>query len=87
MDDFNDFFKKKDEENIPRGRVIDVTPKKKRRGIDFDDDTPIAEQILEDHKLDRTDKRPEGCRQQAKNIILALSLLGTLICLLIYIVL
>ena len=45
-------------DELPRGRVIDVTPKKERQGIDFEDDTPIIEQALQQHELDRTDKKP-----------------------------
>ena len=46
------------EVELPRGRVIDVTPKKERQGIDFDDDMPPIEQLLQQHELDRSDKKP-----------------------------
>jgi hypothetical protein len=55
--DPDDFFRHDDDKGPLKGRVIDVTPKKKRQGIDFDDDKPIVEQALEQHELDRTDKK------------------------------
>jgi hypothetical protein len=53
------------DDELPKGRVIDVTPKpekEEKQGIDFDTDKPIIEQILENHKLDRSDKtEKQGC--------------------------
>lgn len=55
----DDIFGPGDE--VPTGRIVDVTPRKKKEGfIDFESDQPILEQILEDHKLDRSDNRPDS---------------------------
>jgi hypothetical protein len=46
------------DEQFPKGPIIDVTPRK-TEGIDFDSDKPLIEQLLEKHKLDRTDRTPK----------------------------
>ena len=45
------------DDELPRG-VIDVTPRKKKQGIDFASDMPPIEQLLQQHELDRSDKKP-----------------------------
>lgn len=63
-------------DELPTGPVIDVTPgKKKGRGaIDFDSDKPVLEQMLEEHKLDRSDKKP-GCLGKAVMLVCLTGLL------------
>jgi len=68
-------------DEFPKGIVIDVTPKKKtEEEIDFDSDTPLIEQILKKHKLDRTDKtESQGCLGKTAMLISLSALIGIFI--------
>ena len=69
------------DEQIPRGPVIDVTPGKKRGGVDFDSDKPPIEQIIEEgDAIKREDKRPEtGCFGRVISLVCLLVLSGYLL--------
>ena len=63
-----------DDGGLPLGEPIDITPKdetarpqKQSTDIDFDSDKPLIEQMLETHKLDRSDKTQQnkGCLANA----------------------
>ena len=61
------------DDDFPKGRIIDVTPKRNvtNEGVDFDSDEPIIEQVLRKGSQgpDRRDKRPSMLDQIDKPTI------------------